>query len=238
MSIRRQESTSDPVVEIELLLSDETVPAIAASEAEGCRFELEEFIPRGDDNHVEYYSVVGGDPGAVAEMVAEHEAREADPLSRREEAGLLEVLVSGDSPAMLLAENGALPRRVTVEDGDMTIAAEVPSSHDASAAIEAFTDAYEDSRLLAQRQQSYFTPLFSHREFEEAIEEALTDRQREALQAAHEAGYYEWPRQITCQELADRLDVATPTYTEHLRTAEQKLIQLLFEDGTVSEPDG
>jgi len=143
--------------------------------------------------------------------------------------------VTGDSPAMLLAKHGALPRRVTVEDGEMTIASEVPSAHDPSEVISAFTDAYPDADLLAQRQQSYFTPLFSHREFEEAIETSLTDRQREALEAAHEGGYYEWPRQTTCQELADGLGVATPTFTEHLRTAEQKLIRMLFEDGAVSD---
>ena len=136
---------------------------------------------------------------------------------------------------MLLAEHGALPRRVAVDDGEMTIAAEVPSSHDSSEVISAFTDTYPDADLLAQRQQSYFTPLFSHREFEEAIEGSLTDRQREALEAAHRGGYYEWPRETTSQDLADELGVATPTFTEHLRTAEQKLIRMLFEDGAVSD---
>ena len=238
MSIRRQESAADPVVEIELLLTDESVPVIAAAAAEECRFDLEEFIPRADDEHGEYYSVEGGDPQVVTEMVDEHPGREAQPLSRRDDTGLVEVIVTDDSPAMVLAEHGALPRRVAVEDGEMTLAAEVPASHDASEAISAVSEAYEDARLLAQRQQSYFTPLFSHREFEEAVETALTDRQREALEVAHDGGYYAWPREVTCQELAEELGVATPTYTEHLRTAEQKLIQLLFEDGAVSEADG
>lgn len=238
MSIRTQESTSDPVVEIELLLTDSSVPTVAASDAEGSRFELEEFIPRAKEQHVEYYSVEGGDPQTVTEMIDEHDSRAVELLGRREEAGLIEVLVTADSPATVLAEYGALPRRVVVEDGEMTLAAEVPPTHDASAAISAVSAVYEDARLLAQRQQSYFTPLFSHREFEEAVETALTDRQREALQVAHEAGYYEWPREVTCQELADELGVASPTYTEHLRTAEQKLIRLLFEDGCIREDGG
>jgi predicted DNA binding protein len=235
MSVRRQESAPDPVVELELLLSDDSVPTVAASEAEGCRFELEEFIPRGGDHHAEYYSVVDGDPAVVAEIVAEHGSRATAVLARREATGLLEVLVTDESPAMVLAEHGALPRRVVVEDGEMTIAAEVPAAHDPAEAVGALGEVYEDARLLARRQQSYYTPLFSHREFEAAIEEALTDRQREALEAAHEAGYYEWPREVTCRELADELGIATPTFTEHLRTAEQQLIRLLFEDGSVAE---
>jgi predicted DNA binding protein len=238
MSVRRQESAAEPVVEIELLLSDGTVPVIAAANAETCRFELEEFIPRAEQEHGEYYSVEGTDPETVTEMVDEHEAREARLLARRDHTGLVEVVVTDESPPMVLADHGALPRRVTVEDGEMTLSAEVPASHDASDAIAAFLEVYDDARLLARRQQSYHTPLFSHREFKDAIETALTERQRESLAVAHDAGYYAWPREVTCQELADELGVATPTYTEHLRTAEQKLLQLLFEDGAVHEADG
>ena len=36
MTIRKQESTPGPVVEVELLLADLSVPAMAASEAEDC----------------------------------------------------------------------------------------------------------------------------------------------------------------------------------------------------------
>jgi predicted DNA binding protein len=237
MSVQRQEAAAEPVVEIELLLTDETVPTIAVSAAEGCRFELEEFIPRADDQHGEYYSVEGGDPETITEKIDEHADRQAQLLTRREATGLVEIIVTDDSPAMVLADAGALPRRVTVADGEMTVAAEVPASYDASAAISELAAAYDDARLLAQRQQSYFTPLFSHREFQDAVETALTERQREALELAHEAGYYEWPREMTCQKLAEELDVATPTYTEHVRAAERKLIQQLFDDGAVREDD-
>ena len=237
MSIRREELSEEPVVEIELLVTDGSVPVIAAANAQECRFDLEEFIPRADDEHGEYYSVEGGDPQVVTEMVDEHSGREAQPLTRRDDTGLVEVIVTDDSPAMVLAEHGALPRRVTVEHGEMTLSAEVPATHDASEAIAAFSEVYDDAQLLARRQQSYFTPLFSHREFEDAIENALTERQREALAVAHESGYYAWPREVTCQTLADELGVAAPTFTEHLRTAEQKLIKLLFEDGSVHDAD-
>lgn len=53
----------------------------------------------------------------------------------------------------------------------------------------------------------------------------LTDRQQEVIQAALDAGYFQWPRQITCDELADQLDITRATCLEHLRKAEAKLIE-------------
>ena len=54
--------------------------------------------------------------------------------------------------------------------------------------------------------------------------DTLTTAQREVFEHAREAGYYEWPREITTRELADDLDIAKSTLLEHLRTAESKLL--------------
>jgi hypothetical protein len=48
----------------------------------------------------------------------------------------------------------------------------------------------------------------------------LTDRQREAVAAAVECGYYDSPREGTVAEVAAALDVAPGTAAEHLRKAE------------------
>lgn len=86
--------------------------------------------------------------------------------------------------------------------------------------------------MVSKRQQPYSTQLFSHREFTEVIEETLTDRQREVLAAAHEMGYYEWPRDTAGEELAEELGISPPTLHEHLRAAEQKLIAVFLDDPT------
>lgn len=53
----------------------------------------------------------------------------------------------------------------------------------------------------------------------------LTGRQREVIQAALDAGYFEWPREVTSDDLADELDITRATCLEHLRKAEAKLIK-------------
>lgn len=51
----------------------------------------------------------------------------------------------------------------------------------------------------------------------------LSDRQREAMAAAVDVGYYDVPRQGSLEEVADRLGCSTGTASEHVRKAESKL---------------
>lgn len=52
----------------------------------------------------------------------------------------------------------------------------------------------------------------------------LTERQRELFELAVREGYYEIPRETTHRELADRLDLAPGTVSEHLQRIEAKLV--------------
>jgi len=62
----------------------------------------------------------------------------------------------------------------------------------------------------------------------------LTDRQREVLEAAFRAGYYDWPRGSTAEELADSLELTGPTLHGHLRKAERTVLAWLLgpDDGS------
>lgn len=63
----------------------------------------------------------------------------------------------------------------------------------------------------------------------------LTPRQREVITAALEAGYFEWPRQIDSEELADELNISRATFLEHLRKAEEKLLRDALQDERTDE---
>lgn len=55
--------------------------------------------------------------------------------------------------------------------------------------------------------------------------DALTARQEETLEVAYEMGYFEKPRDATAGEVAEELDIATTTFTEHLAAAQRKLLK-------------
>ena len=64
----------------------------------------------------------------------------------------------------------------------------------------------------------------------DAVGGRLTARQREAVRAALDAGYYDVPRGATTAAVASELDCAPSTAAEHLQRAESKLVSALFGD--------
>ena len=53
----------------------------------------------------------------------------------------------------------------------------------------------------------------------------LTGKQRDALVAALDNGYYRVPKKVTTDAIAQRLGVPRTTYEEHLRKAESKILR-------------
>lgn len=56
----------------------------------------------------------------------------------------------------------------------------------------------------------------------------LTARQREVLDTAYEMGYFDYPRGSNASEVAAELDIEPSTFTEHLNTAQSKLLDELL----------
>lgn len=87
--------------------------------------------------------------------------------------------------------------------------------------IEAIETEYEADITLERvtpAKQDHSRPSFQVR-----LDE-LTPRQRQAYELARENGYYEWPRDTNVQELAATLGVSKTTFLEHLRLAENQLL--------------
>lgn len=62
----------------------------------------------------------------------------------------------------------------------------------------------------------------------ETVVSTLSERQREAVEAALAVGYYDVPRTATHEDVAAKLDCAPSTASEHLRKAESKVLRELF----------
>lgn len=52
----------------------------------------------------------------------------------------------------------------------------------------------------------------------------LTERQQEVLKTAHDMGYFEHPKGANAGEVAEELGITTSTFSEHLATAQNKLL--------------
>jgi predicted DNA binding protein len=66
--------------------------------------------------------------------------------------------------------------------------------------------------------------LGTYEQDEERLFTSLTDRKQEVARTAVERGYYEIPRQATCEDIAAEMGCSPATVAEHLRLIEQHLV--------------
>lgn len=224
-------SSGSRVVEVGFKLAGSTTvyPFEIISDEANCRVELQKMLPRGEDVYAEYFSVEGADPNWAVKRAKAFDIDDAWVLSEHETGGLVEFVVGGVCPAKDLAELGGIPREVVAEDGGGRIVAEIRGDHDPGAIIDAFLESHPHMELSAKREMSASTPLFTIEELQQAVDARLTVRQEEVLKAAYEAGYYERPRTQNGRAIADDLGISQPTFSQHLRAAEKKLLSILYE---------
>lgn len=67
-------------------------------------------------------------------------------------------------------------------------------------------------------------------DFVDEVYDTLSDRQLEALLTAKSEGYYSWPREVNANEVAEEVGISGPTFLEHLRKAEKKMLVPLLEE--------
>ncbi|WP_226038992.1 bacterio-opsin activator domain-containing protein [Natrinema sp. DC36] len=226
--IQRGERSAS-VRELEFTIDESSYPFVSASEQVGCRIELAEMLPRGDGEYAEFFTVTDGDPSAVVKLARTHESVESRLLSGGENDALLEFLASEGCPAVILAELGALPQEVQGDGGTGRIVAEVPRRYDAVSITDAFLERVPEAEFAAKRETTELRTPFSRTGFRGELRSRLTERQREVLEAAFEAGYYDWPRECSGEAVATELGISSPTFSEHIHAAERKLLTMVFE---------
>lgn len=217
-------------VELELEVPDRDLFFVDASAKTGAEISLAELFPRADGRLLEYFTVEGVPPDRVVEAARNAAAVDEARLVRSVDGGsLFEFVVSGPCIGGTLAGVGAVIRELTASDGVGRVLADVPPHVDVREVVEVVGD-HHQAVLVAQRGRDRAGPEFTRRAFRERLREQLTDRQLETLRTALSAGYYRWPREATAEECADRLGISQPTFAQHLRAAERKVFDSLFED--------
>lgn len=220
----------DSVVELEFEMRGAEFLPVRASEEASCTLRLEELRQRSDGSVLEFITVEGADPDRVLELVAEaDELREGRILDRDGDTALFEV-VSESAVPTALADNETRFTNIVAEAGEGRLTAEVPPHVDATTVIDSFLEQYPEARLVARRETDREAPTVTANAVRNDLLSDLTDRQLQALRTAYAAGYFDWPRETTTDTIADELDIATSTFSQHLRIAERKLLDSLFEE--------
>jgi predicted DNA binding protein len=127
-----------------------------------------------------------------------------------------------------IATHGAMMQQATARSGTARIVFEVPSETTVERLLPLVGGEEGEATLVARQDGSRM--LRDMGRFRRVLEQELTDRQHEVLLLAYHSGFFSWPRERSGEDLAESLDIAQPTFHEHLRAAQRTLLETVFED--------
>ncbi|WP_254536107.1 bacterio-opsin activator domain-containing protein [Halomarina litorea] len=216
---RRRALLADTVVELEFRLNDRSQFPVAASLA-GATVEFTGAVPGDDGGLIRFYRVEGTAPSTVLEET------EVDGTVVRESGDAGVVRVSADEGlGEVLADFGGAIRSVEADDGEARVRATFPPGTDVRRVVEVVQDFSTGAELVARRERERAD---AGRNGHDATQ-ALTDRQRTVLTTAYLSGFFDAPRANTGADIAEMLDISTPTFHEHIRIAERKLVEAFLD---------
>ncbi|RQG95165.1 bacterio-opsin activator domain-containing protein [Natrarchaeobius chitinivorans] len=220
---RTRAMLTDSRLEIELECRDSRFLFNRLSTATGASITLEGLIDRGD-NVVAFVGAPSS--AAVTDLEEQASIETTSVVSDGDDECLYEVTI-GSSPFLdVLRTYDVHVRDVTAEDGVSTVVLELPQQVEARSLIESIRDVHPETKLVARRET---TSTGTVGRLDARLEDRVTGKQFEALQAAHYSGFFEWPRESTGEDLAETLEISPPTYHYHLRAAERGLVELVFD---------
>jgi PAS domain S-box-containing protein len=164
-------------------------------------------------------------------MSLESEFVTVDSLTHIERGGeqLFRATLSGQTVAATLLDCGAIPRNVVAVSDETRAVLRLSREIDVRVFLDRVRQQYPETELRSrqdvERTQAEGAAMAT------ALEEKLTDRQREVLLTAYESGFFESPRQTTGEQLAELLDLSQPTVTHHLREAQRRLYATMLDEG-------
>ncbi|EMA55485.1 bacterio-opsin activator domain-containing protein [Halococcus salifodinae] len=219
---------SDTAVALELHVPDGSGFATRLTERLDCRYSLDGVVPGADGTLLQYVVVDGVAPERVLDAADESDlVASARLVSERETGSVFELAIT-DSPVNTLIEVGGTVQEFTAEDGEARVVAEIATDADVRTVVDGFEAAYPGAELLSKR--TVELPLRTEGTFRQTLDERLTQKQRSALRAAYFAGYYDWPRDSTAEQVAESMGITSPTLHNHLRKAQRELAAAFLEN--------
>ncbi len=231
---------ADTLVELTLAFDDaDEFLARVAREAD-CEATYEGIATHSADETRLFFATTGAACDAVAAVLEDSYAvddfrlidgddeSDEDDESEGERRCLFEATVSGPVLAAALVRRGASPREVRATPGGIEAVVDASAATDVREFVEALAETYPSVDLVKRR--TVERDMATREELVGSLLDGLTDRQREVLRTAYYAGFFEWPRTSTGEEVAEMLDVTQPTVNRHLRLGQQRLLAQLFDE--------
>lgn len=219
--------SADKVIELEFTVEDRDLLLSRLSAGTGATLTSESVVTQDDGSLRVYLTAEGADSDDVLAALNDAESVTAATLVAEHEGAALFDCTVAESLVATLADHGAVPKAISGESGIARFDIELPYETDAREVFDIVERRYDRTDLVGYHEHE--RPVRTQQEFRTALSERFTDRQETALRTAFLGGFFEWPREVDGDELAEAMDISRPTYHQHLRAAQQKVFEELFE---------
>ena len=213
--------TTDQVTELQIDIRDRAFPLSQVADTLGTPVDRVG-TTRASDGRCEWYLAAESCAVPTAELESLSFVADARTVSATDTERTVAITVETTVPIQLLADHGAVVTGISATADGAVLTVETPPERDVRALLEVLADAYNGVDLRARTQRDRRDRRLN--EFTAEVDERLTDRQQEALEAAALNGYFEWPRPVDGEEIADTMDITRQTFHQHLRAAQRKLV--------------
>ncbi|WP_267643478.1 PAS domain S-box protein [Haloarchaeobius amylolyticus] len=224
---RRRALESDETLELEFRDDDDcSVPFARLATETGCQVRHDRTVRRRDGSLSVVYTVIGDVPDDVETVADRVLPGETEVLNDSVDQAVVER--RGTSWfGSIISDYGGVLRRGHATPELATFVVELPTEANTRRFVDRLSETIPGIEMVAQRQHqpTDSTP----GEVGARLEQRLSDRQQQALEAAYEMGYFDWPREHSGQEVADEMGISQPTLNKHIRLAERKVFDLLLD---------
>lgn len=214
--------------EIDVRIDDERLFSNQFAAALGVDLALVGAIA-GDGDSLRAFVRLSAQPDGEIEdtLLALKTVTDVQSLGSKENATLYQVTIETPQLIRRLQASDVRLRSLTVDDETTTITALLTGETAVREVIEELQAAYPETVLHARREST--DPVDTRETFRDQLLDKLTEKQFDALQTALYGGFYEWPRTSTREELASTRDIASSTFSHHLRAAERKVLSTVLD---------
>jgi len=221
---RKRALIADRVTEVVVQSDALAEPFLEGADDDSMTISTDRVLTLGGTRSLIYYTVDGIDPDRFSEII-EPLTDASSTLRLLEQTGTrsrLELSTEAETVHSVVARHGGRISEAALQDSVFHITVRIPIGTDVRPVLDAARTIYPDLRLVSQTSTTPSTR--TPADALARLEEELTDRQRETLEVGYYAGFFEWPRETSGDELAELMGVSPPTVHHHLRHGQQKLL--------------
>ena len=229
---RKQTLMSDNIVELEFRIQD-VFDAIDIDTDGGGRISLNNTVSLSESEYLIYGRASADAVDTVRDATAAIPHWESVEFHDEDADTRFELRLSEPPVLSVVASVGGYVDTAVIDDGDYQMTIHVSPNVDHHRIIDTVQEAYPTAQLYKHRQISRDIDSIdrAHRN----LTAELTERQQTVLEAAYHSGFFEWPRNLSGEDIATSLDIAAPTLHQHLRKAERKVFDSVLTSTTATE---